>query len=149
MKIARESVYIAVIGVADLVTTLLWVKYHGASEGNPVFSLYLRMGFAWFVLMKLILLACPLFLLEFARRRRPRFTLKASRFAIGAYCGLYVVGFFHLNPNAIHPVSAEASVPPKLAKGEQLRREEARARRDRKPSPQSRLNPRADLASSR
>jgi hypothetical protein len=134
MKIARESIYIALIGLADLVTTLLWVHNRGASEGNPVFSQYLRMGFGWFVLMKLILLACPLFLLEFARQRRPQFTLRASRFAIGAYCGLYIVGFLHLNPNAIHPTSAEAAVPPSMVKTEWMYQQEATHRRSPKPS---------------
>lgn len=149
MKIARESIYIAVIGIADLITTLLWVKYHGASEANPVFAHYLQMGFGWFALMKLTLLACPLFLLEWARRRRPQFTLKASRFAIGAYCGLYVVGFMHLNPNTIHPASAEASVPPQLARSEINRRHDSPNRRNRKQTLTSRIGEIAQLASAR
>jgi hypothetical protein len=149
MKIARESIYIAIIGLADLVTTMLWVRYHGASEGNPVFAQYLRMGFAWFVLVKLIMLACPLFLLEFARRRRPRFTLRASRFAIGAYCGLYLVGFLHLNPNAIHPTAAEAAVPPAIARSEQNRRHDSAHKRDRKPAIPSKIDSSAQLASAR
>ena len=112
MKIARESIWIAIIGLADLITTVLWVRYHGAHEANPVFAHYLQMGLAWFALMKLVLLAGPIFVLEWARRKNPRFTLRAARFAIGAYCGLYIVGFLHLNPNAVRPQSAMAELPP-------------------------------------
>ena len=112
MKIARESLWIAAIGIADLITTLIWVHYHGAQEGNPVFAHYLRMGIVWFALMKILLLAGPIYLLEWARRRRPRFTLNASRVGIGAYCGMYALGFLHLNPDIIHPTSAVASPGP-------------------------------------
>jgi hypothetical protein len=38
MKIAKESILIAIIGIADLITTLTWIHYHGAQEGNPVFA---------------------------------------------------------------------------------------------------------------
>jgi hypothetical protein len=112
MKIARESIWIAIIGLADLITTVLWIHYHGAAEANPVFAHYLQMGVIWFALMKLFLLAGPIFVLEWARQRRPRFTRVASRFAIGAYCGLYVIGFLRLNPDLIRPASAEAALPP-------------------------------------
>jgi len=115
MKIARESVIIAIIGLADLVTTVTWVSYHGAQEANPVFAHYLSLGLGWFAFMKLVLLAAPIYLLEWARRRRPKFTLNASRFAIGAYCGLYVIGVAHLNPGMLRPKSAEASVYPSTA----------------------------------
>ena len=115
MKIAKESVFIAVIGLADLVTTVTWVSYHGAQEANPVFAHYLSMGLGWFALMKLVLLVAPIYLLEWARRRRPKFTLNASRFAIGAYCGLYVIGVAHLNPGMLRPKSAEAAVYPLMS----------------------------------
>jgi hypothetical protein len=115
MKIAKESIVIAVIGIADLVTTVTWVSYHGAQEANPVFAHYLSMGLGWFALMKLVLLVAPIYLLEWARRRRPKFTLNASRFAIGAYCGLYIIGVAHLNPSMLRPRSAEAAVYPSMS----------------------------------
>lgn len=122
MKIARESIWIAIIGLADLTTTMLWIHFHGAEEANPVFAHYLKMGIVWFALAKLLLLAGPIVLLEWARRRKPTFTRYASRFAIGAYCGLYAVGFMHVNPDMIRPVSADAAEPPSKVQIASLRR---------------------------
>lgn len=97
MKLSRESLIIFIIGLADLATTLAWVKMHGAEEANPVFAHYLAMGPLMFALMKLIMLAAPIFLLEWARRHRPVFTVRAARFTIAAYLVLYGVGFVKLN----------------------------------------------------
>jgi hypothetical protein len=97
IKLSRESLIIFVIGIADLATTLIWVNTHGAQEANPVFAHYLAMGPVVFSLMKLVMLAAPIFLLEWARRHSPVFTRRAARFAIAAYVGLYGVGFVKLN----------------------------------------------------
>jgi hypothetical protein len=97
MKISKESWVIFTLGIADLTTTLLWVHHHGAEEANPLFAHYLDMGSLCFSLMKIIMLAAPIFLLEWARRRRPRFTIFASRFAIAAYLVMYGVGYVRLN----------------------------------------------------
>jgi len=105
MKISRESIIIAGIGIADLITTLLWVNHHGAQEANPLFRFYLAMGAAWFALMKIVMLAAPILLLEWARSHRPVFTRIASRCAIVGYLGIYVVGVMHLNPNLLKPNS--------------------------------------------
>jgi len=107
-RISKESCIIAAVGIADLVTTLVWVHTHGAQEANPVFAHYLAMGPIWFAAMKLVMLIAPLFLLEWARRRRPRFTQMASRFAIVAYVGMYVVGVARLNPQLFKPAIAHA-----------------------------------------
>lgn len=109
-SISRESIAIAMIGIADLATTLMWVHQHGAREANPVFAHYLAMGPVWFSLMKLVCLAAPIFLLEWARRRRPKFTLWASRFAITAYVMLYGIGFVRLNGALLRPHEAGAAV---------------------------------------
>jgi hypothetical protein len=97
MKISKESWVIFSLGIADLTTTLLWVQKHGAEEANPLFAHYLDMGSFWFSVMKIVMLAAPIFLLEWARRSRPRFTTYASRFAIAAYLVMYGVGYVRLN----------------------------------------------------
>jgi hypothetical protein len=97
MKISKESWVILAIGFADLISTLVWVGRHGAGEANPLFAHYLSMGPLWFSLMKVVLLAGPIFILEWAKHRRPRFTRYASRFAIAAYLVMYGVGFYRLN----------------------------------------------------
>jgi hypothetical protein len=103
MKISKESWVIVTLGVADLVSTLVWVDHHGAREANPLFARYLEMGPLWFSLMKGVLIACPILILEWARQRRPRFTRYASRFAIAAYLGMYGVGFYRLNHETLRP----------------------------------------------
>jgi hypothetical protein len=117
MKILRESWIIACIGIADLVTTLIWVHHHGAQEANPLFAHYLAMGSVWFAVMKLVLLAGPIFLLEWASRHRPLFTRRASQFAICAYLVLYGVGVAKLNPNLLRPEAAHAEVVVAAAPG--------------------------------
>jgi hypothetical protein len=109
MKISKESWVIITLGIADLVSTLVWVDHHGAREANPLFAHYLEMGPLWFSLMKGVLLACPILILEWARQRRPRFTRYASRFAIAAYLGMYGVGFYRLNHETLQ---MQASMTP-------------------------------------
>jgi hypothetical protein len=97
MKLSRESVIIFCVGAADLATTLLWTHTHGAEEGNPLFAHYLAMGPFVFAVVKLVMLAAPIFLLEWARNHRPVFTMRAARFGIAAYLVLYGVGVIRLN----------------------------------------------------
>jgi hypothetical protein len=52
-----------------------------------------------------VMLLCPVFLLEWARRRRPLFATWGSRFAIAAYLSLYLVGVVKLNPQFLDPGS--------------------------------------------
>jgi hypothetical protein len=101
MKIAKESWILAAIGLADLFTTMTWVQNQGAAEGNPIFQYYLLMGPFWFALIKVVMIVSPIFLLEWARRHRPVFTAWASRGAILAYFGLYIVGVGRLNPQIV------------------------------------------------
>src|SRR5438105_4799477 len=115
MRISKEGVVIGVVGLADLGATVLWIKQHGAAEANPVFAHYLAMGFGWFIAMKVLCLAAPIFLLEWARIRRPRFTLIASRFAICAYICMYCIGFMRLNGALFAEPAAEASITSKSA----------------------------------
>lgn len=106
-RIAPESWIILFVGMLDLVTTLVWIGRHGAREANPIFQRYLEGGVAGFVLAKLACLLAPIFILEFARRRRPQFTLWASRFAIAAYLLFYAVGVVRLNMQSFRPRSPE------------------------------------------
>ncbi|HLK59784.1 MAG TPA: DUF5658 family protein [Chthonomonadaceae bacterium] len=104
---ARESWVIAAIGLADLVTTLVWMRCYGADEANPLFAFFWQHG-AWaFIAAKGFFLLGPLLVLEWARRRDPRFVLLASRVVIVAYLLLYIVGVARLNADDImtHPSS--------------------------------------------
>src|SRR5690348_8831099 len=100
MKIARESWVIAAIGIADLVTTIIFIKHHGAHEANPLFRHYWEMGVPAFIAAKMACLLGPLVVLEWARKRNPRFVSRALRGAIAAYLTFYGVGFAKLNSPA-------------------------------------------------
>jgi hypothetical protein len=97
MKIAKESWIIAAIGVADLVTTIVFIRHHGAQEANPLFRHYWEMGVWAFIVAKMVCLLGPLMVLEWARRRNPRFVAGALRTAIVGYLGFYFVGYMQLN----------------------------------------------------
>lgn len=97
MKIARESWVIAALGMADLITTIIFIEHHGAEEANPLFRRLWEMGLYVFIMAKLLLLVGPLAVLEWARKRRPGFTLRALRGGIAGYLILYAAGFVRLN----------------------------------------------------
>ncbi len=97
MKLAKESWILAAIGIADLLTTIIFIQYRGAQEANPLFQRYWQMGVTVFILAKLACLIGPLMILEWARRRNPRFVSYALRTAIAGYILFYGVGFFRLN----------------------------------------------------
>lgn len=102
MKIAKESWVIMAIGLADLITTIIFIQNHGAEEANPLFKRYWEMGLLVFILAKLALLVGPLWVLEWARKRNPSFVSWALRSGIAAYLIMYGVGFARLNSPAAH-----------------------------------------------
>ncbi len=97
MRIARESWIIATIGIADLITTIVFIRHHGAQEANPLFKLYWQMGLFAFIVAKSVCLIGPLLILEWASKRNPRFVRQALRSAIVAYLAFYSIGFLKLN----------------------------------------------------
>lgn len=97
-KIAFESFVLAAICLLDLLTTIFWVSYRNASEGNPLMNFYLQNGGTpAFIAAKIVLCAMPLFIAEWARRTHPRFTHSMLRLGIVAYIGLYGLGVVHVN----------------------------------------------------
>lgn len=97
---APETGIMIVIGLADLVSTIVFIQRHGAEEANPIFHHYWEMGIGAFVVAKLICLVGPLLVMEWARQRHPRFVAGALRVAIAGYLIMYCVGVFHLNQRA-------------------------------------------------
>ena len=98
LRLAPESVVLAVICLLDLCSTIFWVSYRHATEGNPVMAYYLtHWGIAGFAAAKMVLLAMPLLIAEYARRTNPRFVHNALRFGIIGYISLYSLGVFQIN----------------------------------------------------
>jgi hypothetical protein len=97
MRIARESIVLAAICAADLVTTLWFVGKKGAMELNPLMRACLEQGVWCFVAAKAVSCMGPLALLEWARRRRPFFVRTMLRSAIALYIAFYGVVVWRAN----------------------------------------------------
>lgn len=97
----RESLALAAICMADLLSTLVLVGRDYASEGNPIMAYYLQIGIGVFILVKLLLVILPVFVLEWAKQFAPQFTKRLTRVAIVAYVSLYFVLFLGFNVNPL------------------------------------------------
>lgn len=91
--LANESYIILAICLLDLVFTYWLINTKQATEGNPIMSYYLSNGIGMMIAAKMVLIAMPLFVAEWARRYRPRFVRRALRIAIAIYISLYVIAF--------------------------------------------------------
>lgn len=76
------------IGLFDLVTTIMLLS-RGMGEGNPLFSWLLQFGTWAFVLGKVIFLAGPVLIIEYARQKHPETAEQATWIAFAAYAFLY------------------------------------------------------------
>ena len=139
MKIAKESWVIMAIGLADLITTIIFIEHHGAEEANPLFRRYWEMGLMAFILAKLALLVGPLWVLEWARKRNPAFVSWALRSAIAGYLIMYGIGFVRLNSPAAHAdevVVASAPAPDSIVAQYNAHKGDKRSFRHRRPKPE-------------
>ena len=104
----------ALIGLADLGSTIVFIERHGAQEANPIFRHFWEMGLGAFIVAKLVCLIGPLLVMEWARQRHPRFVAGALRIAILGYLALYGVGVLHLNRTAKADIPLAANDPSAL-----------------------------------
>ncbi len=114
MKIAKESWILIGIGVADLISTIVFIQHHGAQEANPLFRHYWKMGVPAFVVAKLVCLLGPILVMEWARQRNPGFVRFALRTAIASYIFVYGVGFMRLNSHT-NDAQAATNITPVTA----------------------------------
>lgn len=92
--LAKESYIILAICLLDLILTGWLIDTKRATEGNPIMSFYLsNNGIGMMIAAKIVLIAMPLFVAEWARRYRPRFVHRALRIAIAIYISLYILAF--------------------------------------------------------
>ncbi len=70
--VRASTLCLLIVGMGDLVSSLAWL-HAGYGEGNPLFSWLVRTGGSMaFAVGKLVFLAGPIAMLEYARRFRPR-----------------------------------------------------------------------------
>jgi hypothetical protein len=92
MKLGPDIRVLALVGLADLFSTLILVQCFGFREANPILAWYLQLGVAPFAAAKTLTLAPALFVLEWHRAANPRFVGAATRAAILLYGATYVGG---------------------------------------------------------
>lgn len=72
VRIPIETRYLLGLAVFDLVFTLLWTRYPGHVEGNPLWSAILAHSLPLFAACKLLSVALPLAILERLRKYAPQ-----------------------------------------------------------------------------
>lgn len=88
-EVRLSTLALVTIGMFDLVTTLMWLHL-GFGEGNPAFAAIAQnWGSVGLALAKLLFLAAPIALLEYARQRRPVSAELGTWVAAGLYGFLY------------------------------------------------------------
>lgn len=89
-----ETTALVALGCADLLLTVYLVATNKAREANPLFAPILtHFGPAGFALSKALLLAVPVVLLEWTRRRRPRLARTALRWALVLYASALLLAY--------------------------------------------------------
>ena len=91
-SVLPESVALAAVCTADMVSTLYLVRHHLAVEANPLFVGPLERSDAAFLVLKGLSYAVPIVVLESLRSVRPEAVVRALRACLVGYLVLYVLG---------------------------------------------------------
>lgn len=90
--VSDEGVAITFICLADLITTLYWIREGIAWEGNPMLAHFLEMGTVPFIVVKIVTFLPAICLAEWYRPRNPVLIRKVMRWVIAGYIIGYVAG---------------------------------------------------------
>lgn len=88
-EVKLSTACLTTIALFDLVTTVILLG-RGMGEGNPLFAWLLGFGIWPFVLGKVVFLAGPILILEYARTKNPELAEIGTWVAFLAYLMLYV-----------------------------------------------------------
>ena len=96
--ILPANAFVLMLGLVDLITTVVWLRSGLAVEFNPVMSFVLKAGIPAFVLVKLATLGSYVTVVEWYRRNRSeRFARATGLATLVAYLSIYVVSFCCVN----------------------------------------------------
>ncbi len=109
MKLHRQTVALAALGIADLAATLWLVGRCGAAEANPFMARLLAHSPWALAAVKLGALGMALGILEWAWRVHPRTVRLAANAAVAAYIGIYAVGVARANDTSHLPMETSPS----------------------------------------
>ena len=90
--VLRESVALAALCTADMLSTLYVVRSHLAVESNPIFVGPLAHSDFAFLAAKAVTYLVPIAVLELLRPVRPELVPNALRACVVGYVALYVLG---------------------------------------------------------
>jgi hypothetical protein len=90
--VLTETIWLTVICLLDLVSTLILVSEGHAEESNPILEPLLTNNPPMFVVVKLMSFLLPLAIIESVRDRAPGFITVALRAGIAGYLFIYVFG---------------------------------------------------------
>lgn len=92
------NIALLAIGLADLLTTIYWLRTGQATEMNPIMAGALRLSPVLFILVKVATLGAYVAVIEWYRRHRnPLFAKFVSNITVASYIGIYSVSFFAVN----------------------------------------------------
>lgn len=89
-KLMRETYWMAVISIVDLVLTLWLINRGLATEANPLMQNLLALGVGWFIAFKCLCTFGPLTALEVIHRKHGDMVRKYLRLGILAYATSHV-----------------------------------------------------------
>ncbi|NLN77053.1 MAG: hypothetical protein GX139_12205 [Armatimonadetes bacterium] len=100
--ILPANALLVVVGLADLLSTLYWLKTGQAIEVNPVMAAVLQCGTGIFIAVKLATLGSFVGVMEWYRRHRnPAFARLVGSATLIGYLSIYAVSFCCVNYGTI------------------------------------------------
>ena len=97
-RLLNWNIAVFMIGLIDLITTLVWIHNGSAIEFNPIMAWVLSFGITAFILTKLLTISVYVLVLEWYRRRdKTTFSFNIGRFTVLAYLAIYLVSFITVN----------------------------------------------------
>jgi hypothetical protein len=97
MALARETLLLAGLCLADLILTAILISTGLFTEGNPILAHYLQYGLGVMCLVKFASFVLPLTVAEWYRRQQPIFVKFVLRSALFLYIVGYVMGVAAVN----------------------------------------------------
>lgn len=96
-RLLSVNVALLVIGLLDLLTTVVWLRGGHVVEANPIMAAVLRAGVPLFVFVKLGTLTCYVAVIEWYRQRNPKLARAIGNITVFAYVLIYSTSFCYIN----------------------------------------------------
>lgn len=95
--VQREAIFLTMIAMLDLASTIVLVKLGIATEANPILGWYLAQGLGMFVAAKTFLSFAPIAGLEIVGWKYPKLAKAGLRLGIAGYLAVYGIGTLQIH----------------------------------------------------